>query len=60
MRGQISEVGFDETEIFQQGKEDSSGRPLFVSISMVPWHPVDTALADTNNCEAKEDHFSSK
>lgn len=53
-------MGFDETEIFQQGKEDSGGRPPFVLVSTVRWHPVDSALADTNNCEAKERRFSSK
>ena len=41
-------------------KEDSSGRPLFITMSMVPQYTVGATLAETNNDNVKKDCFPSR
>lgn len=41
-------------------KEDSTGMPLFITMSMVPQHTVGETLAETNNDDVKKDCFPSR
>ena len=50
-------MGFDDTTIFKQRKEDGGRRPVFMPVSTVPQHTVGATLAETNNDNVKKDYF---